>query len=271
MTGGRVATAAVAQTRLLVLGGYLSYRALFAWLRPSLFIPTMLIGPLLQTAFFVVLGRYAHVADDRFYIGGNALLACAVPCVYGPMLALAEERSGGTLPMVLASPVNRITVFLGRMIPFMLNGLLVSLATLLLSDLLYGSAITPARIPALLPVLLVSAASCSGLGLLLGALGLWLRDVPFLSNLVVTFMLLVTGANVARAQLPPVLRAIGDVVPLTRGITAIRDIATGGSLGASAGLIGGEALVGAVYLVAAVLLVRWIEGMARRAGTLALR
>jgi ABC-2 type transport system permease protein len=257
--------------RVVFLGGILSYRALFQWLRPSLFIPTMLVTPIFQVLFFVNLGHFAAVANDRFFITGNAVLGCAIACIYGPMLALAEERSSGVLSPVLATPASRTAIFLGRMIPYVLNGFFVSCFTLLLASALLRQALPAGQFPALALILAVSAATCTGLGLTLGALGLVWRDVPFVSNLVSVGMLLVCGANVALSRLPTSLRVIGEGLPLTRGIEAARQVAGGASLGSVAGLIAGEVITGVVYFGFAVVLLRLVERMTRRAGTLDLR
>lgn len=257
--------------RLIFLGGLLSYRALFQWLRPSLFIPTMLVTPVFQVLFFVNLGHFAGVADDRFFIIGNAVLGCAIACVYGPMLALADERASGVLSPVLATPASRMAIFVGRMIPYVLNGLFVSCFTLILAGLLLGQALPAVRLPALAALLAISAAACTGLGLMLGALGLVWRDVPFVSNLVSAGMLLVCGANVALARLPAPLRFIGEGLPLTRGIEAARRVGAGASLGSVTGLIVGEVITGVIYFGLAVLLLRLVERMIRTAGTLDLR
>ncbi|MFE7709278.1 hypothetical protein ACFU6I_26540 [Streptomyces sp. NPDC057486] len=48
---------AVRTLRLVVVGGAISYRALFNWTTPPMFIGTLLVGPLLQLLFFVFIGR----------------------------------------------------------------------------------------------------------------------------------------------------------------------------------------------------------------------
>ncbi|MEV8030548.1 ABC transporter permease [Streptomyces sp. NPDC086182] len=259
-----------APLRLLLLGGYLSYRALFEWLRPSLFISVMLVTPVLQMLFFAELGRYAGSADPSYFVIGNAIVGCTVACVYGPMLAMSEERATGTLPVLLASPASRICIFVGRLIPFAVNGLLVSAYTLF-----FGSLVTDAHIPAdrILPLgltLLIAASACSGLGLCLGAIGLVSRDVPFLANLVALLMLLVSGANIGMDRLPVWLRVLGEALPLSRGIEAARRIARGDSLSAVGGLLLGEIVIGLVYLVASVGVFAWAEKTARTKATLEL-
>ncbi len=93
--------------RLLAVGGVIAYRALFNWTTPSMFIGTLLVGPLFQLLFFAFLGRHLGVADDTFYIVGNAVLAASLACVFGGTMAVSNERRYGTLGHVLLSPRPR--------------------------------------------------------------------------------------------------------------------------------------------------------------------
>ena len=49
--------------RVFFVGGLISYRALFNWIRPEIYIPTMLGAPLFQIVFFTYLGRYAKTGN----------------------------------------------------------------------------------------------------------------------------------------------------------------------------------------------------------------
>lgn len=81
-------------------------------------------------------------------------------------------------------------------------------------------------------------------------------------------MLLVSGVNVANEDLPGWLAAIGRGLPLTHGIEAAREIASGSSLGDVAGLLWTEALIGVVYATAAYVLFRVFESEGRRRASL---
>ncbi|MFG2599182.1 hypothetical protein [Streptomyces sp. NPDC048462] len=166
-----------AALRLVVIGGALSYRALFNWTTPPMFVGTLLVGPLLQLLFFVFLGRQLQVADDRFYLLGNAVVAASTACVYGGTMAIANERRYGTLGAVLLSPRYWAPLWFGRALPYVLNGLFISAFTLSAACLLLGLRIPVGAVPGLAAVLLAAAAGCSAFGLALGALGLRLRDV----------------------------------------------------------------------------------------------
>ena len=63
--------------RVFVIGGLMSYRALFSWQSPAYYIPTMLAHPLFQVLFFAYLGRFSHVRNDAFFVVGNSLKVTA--------------------------------------------------------------------------------------------------------------------------------------------------------------------------------------------------
>ena len=134
--------------RIFFLGGLFSYRALFNWISPLLYVTTMLGSPLFQILFFAYLGRYAGLQDDTFFVVGNAIQVSAMAGIYGMTMTIANERQFGTLQPLLATPANRIALFLGRALPVIFNGLIVSafgfgVGLLLLDFSLAWSAIPP--------------------------------------------------------------------------------------------------------------------------------
>src|SRR5262249_62211418 len=78
---------------IFFVGGMIAYRGLFNWIRPALFIPTMLGSPLFQLIFFTKLGEFAHAESRDFYIVGNATQVCAMSAVYGMTMAVPNDRS----------------------------------------------------------------------------------------------------------------------------------------------------------------------------------
>ena len=51
--------------RIFFVGGVIAYRALFNWLNPWIFIPTLVFAPIFQVLFFAFLGRSAGLESDR--------------------------------------------------------------------------------------------------------------------------------------------------------------------------------------------------------------
>ena len=256
--------------RIFFVGGLMSYRALFRWQNPTFYIPTMLGHPLFQVLFFAYLGRFSHVRNDAFYVVGNAVQVSAMSGVYGVAMTVGGERWTQTLAPLLATPANRVVLFLGRALPHIVNGFVVSAFGFLVGRLLLDFHPPVSSLPPLALIVLVSTTSCTAFGLVVGAFGLRLRDVFTFSNPAYFLMLLLCGVNVPLSALPHWLQVIGRGMPLTHGIEAARKVAGGASLSSVGGLIGTELLIGACYFAAAYVLLRVFEAEGRRRASLEL-
>ena len=254
--------------RVFFVGGVIAYRGLFNWIRPAIYIPTMLGGPLFQMIFFTKLGQFARAQDTAFYVVGNGVQVCAMSSIYGMTMAIANERNFRTLGPLLASPANRAAVFLGRGVPVLANGLVVSAFGFAVGIGVLGFRPPAHALPALAAVVVVTATSCTAFGMLLGSIGLAAKDVFFASNLAYFLMLLFCGVNVPLDVLPGWMSAVGRCLPLTHGIAAARRVAAGASLGQVSGLVWTELGVGAAYAAAAYLLFRFLERESRRRAVL---
>jgi ABC-2 type transport system permease protein len=188
--------------------------------------------------------------------------------IYGMTMAIANERQFRTLAPLLATPANRAAVFLGRGIPVLANGLLVSLFGFAVGVLVLDFRPGWGVVPALAATVVVTAASCTAFGMLLGSIGLAAKDVFFASNLAYFLMLLFCGVNIPLDALPGWMSAIGRCLPLTHGIGAAREIAAGARLADVAGPVWTEAGIGAAYAAAAYLLFRFLERESRRRAVL---
>ena len=220
--------------RVFFVGGIIAFRGLFNWIRPALYIPTMLGSPLFQLIFFTKLGQYAQAQPRDFYIVGNSVQVCSMASVFGMTMAISNERQSQTLGPLLASPANRAAVFLGRGVPVLANGLLVSAFTFAVGALLLGSA------------------------------GLRAKDVFFAANLAYFLMLLFCGVNIPLDVLPGWMSLVGRCLPLTHGIAAAREVAAGASFGHVGGLVATEAGIAVAYAAAGFVLFRFFEDASRR-------
>jgi ABC-2 type transport system permease protein len=254
--------------RIGVNGGLISFRALFNWLHPAVYVPTLLGKSALQIVFFALLGRFSGVADDRYFVVGNAVQASAMLGVFGMVMTLANERELGTLSAVLATPANRLALFGGRAIPVVANGVFVSAFAFTVGWLLLDVPVPARALPGLVAVTVLTATSCAMFGLALGSVALRLRDLWVGSNLAYYLMLLLCGAAVPVSALPGWLGAIAQALPLTHGIEAARRVAAGDALPAVAGLVGVEVAVGLGYGLLGYGLLRLFEAEGRRRSAL---
>jgi len=253
--------------RIFFVGGYLAYRALFNWIHWTMYVPTMLGGPIFQILFFAYIGRYAGSQSDRFFLVGNAVAICALGGIFGMAMTIGGERWTQTLSSILVTPANRLALFLGRALPNIANGVIVSTVGFVVGSLLLGVSFPAGSIPVIALIVVVSSFSCTAFGTLIGAFGLRGRDIFFFANLMIFVFLLFCGVNVPLDALPTWMQQVASVLPLTHGIQAARRVADGASLGDVSGLVLTELLIGFCYAAVAYALLRLFEIDGRRRAT----
>jgi ABC-2 type transport system permease protein len=258
----------VTALRIFFIGGVTSYRALFNWLSPWIFVPTFLVAPIFQILLFVYIGRAAAVRSDEFYVIGNALQYAAIPCIFAMSNTIAGERFQQTLGYILATPARRLPLFLGRSLPVIVNGIGVSAFALAVGGAIVGIQVPASSLAGLTLVIALCAFACTGLGLLSAGIGLLVRDTATLNNIVFGLLLVFTGANVPLHELPGWMSTIAEGLPLTHGIQAARRLAEGSSLSSVDRLVGAEALVGLLYALAGYLFLTAMEWQSRTRATL---
>jgi ABC-2 type transport system permease protein len=254
--------------RVLLIGGITSYRALFGWISPWVFFPMVITFPVFEILFFAYLGRAAGVESDEFFLIGNAFMAIAVTGMFGMGHSVAGERRSQTLASILATPANRLALFLGRALPAVVTGAVVAAIAFAVGAAVLGVEVSREELARLGVAVLVTSFACTALGLCLGALGLRGRNVSLFADMIAGSMLIVSGANVPLEQLPEWIQKLSSVIPLTHGIAAARELAAGASLGDVSDLLGAELAIGAVFLVAGLVLLRVFEWDGRRSATL---
>ncbi len=257
--------------RVFWYGGRMSYGMLFNWARPSIYIPTLIGGPTFQLLFFAALGSYASGRSPAYFAIGNAVQVSAVAGIFGMTMAIANERWFGTLPALLATPANRVALFAGRFLPFLANGLFVSVYAFGVGIVLLGVRLEPSTVGVVALALVVTVFSCTAMGALQGSVSLRLRDGLLGANVLVMGFLLFCGVNVPLDALPGWMQAVSQVLPFTHGLQAVRLAADGAGLDRVGGLILAELLIGVAYAVAAFFLFRFLESSARRNATLDVR
>jgi ABC-2 type transport system permease protein len=254
---------------LFFQGVVLSYVALFHWLQPMVYLATKVVTPLFQILFFTFLGMYATGQGNAdFYIIGNAVQVSALSGIYGVSISISGDRWEGTLPYLFGTPANRLTLFVGRAFMHIIDGAFGVVIGLTWGALLLNLDLSQTNPSILALTVIITTFSTSGMGLLLGCLGLITRNVMFINNSVYFLLLIFSGANIPLASLPTWMQSVSSILPLTRGIAAAREIIAGGKFQSIAPLLRDEFILGIVYTLLGYALFRWFEIQAKRRGTL---
>ena len=212
---------------------------LFNWARPSIYIPTLIGGPTFQLFFFAALGSYATNRPPPTSRIGNAVQVSALAGVFGMTMAIANERWFGTLPAMLATPGQPRGALRGPLPA--VHGqrpARVSLYALAIGDHLPGRPARRRRRSAVVGLaLLITVFSCTAIGALQGAISLRLRDGLFGANLIMMGILLFCGVNIPLADAARLDAGVGNLLPFTHGLEAVRQAADGAGLSQVGGLI----------------------------------
>jgi ABC-2 type transport system permease protein len=254
--------------RIFFLGGLTSYRAMFTWISPWVLVPSFMIAPVVQILLFVYIGRATGIASDQFFVIGNALQYSAIPCLFAMAMTVSGERAQRTLSVIMMTPARRLPLILGRSLPVVANGFVVSLFALVVGDIVVGTGISSAAFGSIAFAVAVASFSCTGLGLVNAAVGLRVRNSAVLSNVLVGLLLVFCGANIPLVDMPAWMAAIGRLLPLTHGIEAARSLAGDGSLPQVAPLLLNEAAVGLAYGAAGLAVLHYFERASRRSASL---
>ncbi|MFI5282303.1 MAG: ABC transporter permease [Candidatus Dormibacterales bacterium] len=256
-----------AEAAVFARSTWLQYIALFQWATVTGYLAYKVLLPVGQILFFVEFGVFATGRQNALYFAlGNALQLTANAGIYGVIATVANERQYGTLPILLASPANRLVTFLSRSIVNVIDGLLTVVVALALVVVIFGLDLQRANVPLLGFCVLVISVTTAGMGLLFGSIGLVMRDSIVVANVVYYLFLILCGINFPVSRLPGVVQVISYGLPLTRGVEAARQAAAGASLEHVGGLLAGELAVGAVYALAGYVLFRFFENYSRRGG-----
>ena len=254
--------------RVALVGGLISFRGLFGWLHPAIFVPTLIVPPIFQVLFFAYLGRAAELESDTFYVVGNSIQLAALPGLFAISHAINGERKSQTLASLLASPASRVALFLGRSLPVMAIGLTVSLVSFGAGAFLLDVDIAARSLPPLALAMVATAFSCTALGIAHAAVGLRVREMAVFSNLVFAVLLVFCGVNVPLDDLPDWMSTAAQGLPVTHAVEAGREIVAGASLGSVADLLATEIAIGVAYLLLGLALLRHYERVARRRATI---
>jgi ABC-2 type transport system permease protein len=245
----------------------MSYKALFGWIKPEVYITTKVASPIFQIIFFAIMASYGYRTNNITpYVVGNAIVLCTLNAIFGVGGIMAQEREFGTLKIVLATPVNKFVVFVGRSFFHILDGLSTVFIGFMAGILFFGMDLSGTNIPLLLLTLVISVFAASGLGLLIGSLGLVITDMNLIMNLASMGLLALSGANFPIEKLPVFMQKLCYVLPLTRGIKASRLLVTGSGFSSVQSLIAGEFIIGVAYTLTGYLLLRYMERRSRHTG-----
>ena len=142
-------------------------------------------------------------------------------------MAVVRERELGTIEQLLVTPARPLELMVAKMVPNLLVSVFNLVFLMALSVFWFG--VPFQGNPWLFGWLsLIFLASGLGMGLLISTMAKTQKQAQELTMLMVLLSLLLTGFIYPREPMPPVVRAVGNLIPLTYFIRIARGIITKG-------------------------------------------
>jgi ABC-2 type transport system permease protein len=242
-----------------------SFRAQFDWLNPVMWLTMKFVLSVSQMAFFVFVGIFAN-APIQFIAVGNALQSISWNTVFSVINITGHDKWDGTLPLVLATPANRLPLFIGRATIHVLDGILSAAISFAFAALIFGVDFAQTNMPALILAVVLTAFTMAGFGLLIGGFCFFFRNPMVFANIFTFALLIFCGVNFPVQNLPPVIQPASYIFPLTYGLTAARNAISGSDLVQIAPTLAQQTAVGLAAMLIGYLLFRLFENNARKTG-----
>lgn len=251
--------------------GLYSFKGLYGFLKPQVYLLVKVINPIFQVLFFSLIAKHAYGNKDITpYIIGNAFVLCMYNAFFGVGCNLVDERSFGTLKLIIGSPCNKFSHFISKSIFHILDGI-VTVVIGLITGIIFFNVRIPLNVTPIFTLCLLNAifTTCS-MGLLIGSIGLVTRDINLLLNLSSMMLMALCGVNFPTDKLPYFLQYLSNILPLTNALKASRLLTVGGALDLNTIhlLILKEASLGAAYCIIAYLALKLMERLAKCRATI---
>ena len=144
-------------------------------------------------------------------------------------ISILEEKKIGSFRRLLAAPMSRATVLLGKLMPHLIINLIQIVLMFAVGMVVLPLTGLPrlelgAHPEALIVVSICASLAANGLGLLFAALGKTAEQIGGLSSLVVVTMAALGGVMVPRFVMPGFMQTLGLISPHAWALTGYQDV-----------------------------------------------
>jgi ABC-2 type transport system permease protein len=243
---------------------FFSYKSVFMWLNWPAYSASVIVNPMANVLIYGLTGRFAlgSRAAEPFLVGMTAYAVTAI-LVGGIIQGFYYERSFGTLSVLFLATGNRLSLYFGRGVLHFPNAVVCVSASVGAATAL-GVNFDHAEWAGVVLSYGVMAGSVTLFALCLGNLVIMFREWSIMLAFVQTGLITLTGVVVPREELPSFLQKLGDVMPLTHGVQALRTSVDGSSLGSVADELAAELAIGLIFAVVGFILYVILERYSRK-------
>lgn len=247
----------------------IAFKALIGWMDPRMYFLYHILNPALQMTFYTLLVRFVYKSEDITpWILGNAFILCSNTAVFAVGRMLRSDRDQGTLQLIVASPANKLFVFLARVSYNMLDAVFTVAIGLIIGIIFFGLDFTGTNLFAFALSIIAAMIGGMGIGLVLGSIALVISEIHLFLNVANMVIYILTGASFDRERLPMLLYKLSELMPITRSIEASRIIVAKGDISNAFQLLGIDLMISIAYILIGFVLYGYFEYKARVHATL---
>ncbi len=188
--------------------------------------------------------------DLWFLIPGMAAMLLQTQSLVLTAAAVVREREVGTIEQILVTPIRPIELMIGKIVPYVIIAMLNMLTVIAIGVFWFGVPFQ-GSFWLFISLSFLYVFSGLGLGLLISSISQNQRQAQQLMMLFMMVSLLLGGFIFPRYTMPPVVRVIGNLFPMTYFVPIARGIITKG-VGFS--VLAGQVLALTIYIVVVIFL-----------------
>jgi ABC-2 type transport system permease protein len=199
-----------------------------------------LVEPVKSRITGIVKGKFNYF---EFVAPGIIAMIVMTAVLTGLAASIAREREIGTLDGILISPVNRLSIVLGKALAQAARGFVQGTIVLILAVLIFGVKINGSLLLVFI-LLLLGIFSFVGFGILVSASAAEQETATQLLFMFQFPMLFLSGVFFPISMMPSFMQDISKIIPLTYAIEALRKVIV---LGAGFSSVQKEVMVLALF------------------------
>jgi len=233
------------------------------WLEIKIFIrePLGLFGALgMPVLVFILLGRFGDAGQPNQFMTVEAPVFATILILLTAVLSLvtiiAIYREGGILKRLRATPLQPATILLAQVLVKLLLTVL-TLALMLLAGRRYYPFMPPVPLISFTAALIISGVSIMSLGFVIASVVPTARFAQPFGAAILYPLAAVSGLFIPLDALPPLVRLLARLSPLTYAVSLLKGIWTGGSWMTHAGDVLALAVATAVCVAVSSRFFRW--------------
>ena len=187
---------------------------------PSTRNPLAVVQPIKVKSEGAVAGDFSYF---DFMAPGIIAMNVMMSVMTGLPAAISHEREIGTLDGLMVSPINRLSIILGKTLAQTIRGLLQGTLILTIAVMFFGLTIR-GSLPLIFALLLLDVFSFVGIGIVITSFAKDQETATMMMMTIIFPMMFLSGVFFPTQQMPWYMQGISKLIPLSYATSALRKV-----------------------------------------------